>query len=110
MTQEWQVIKPLLYDLRSLSCSAGHGDLKQLSNEHQQIVDILTGRKNQDKPNIFKGLVKFFKVNSSPEEKKKFVTVIFPAIIDLAIDHEDVIPKAGLQYSYKQSGIPSLFK
>ncbi|XP_033761051.1 LOW QUALITY PROTEIN: uncharacterized protein LOC117342872 [Pecten maximus] len=101
----WQVVQALLGNLKNLSQSL-QGDLKELCKEHQAIVDISNGLGETEETHwgecILYGLVKFLKKQANKEERRVFLQSTFPAIIDLALDHPNVIPAKGIAYSKQQ--------
>ncbi|OWF51527.1 uncharacterized protein LOC110449053 [Mizuhopecten yessoensis] len=101
----WQVVHALLADLKNLS-QALQGDLKELCKEHQTIVDISNGLGDTEETHwgecALYGLVKYLKKQASKEERRLFLQSTFPAIIDLALDHPNVIPPQGIAYSKQQ--------
>ncbi|XP_069104983.1 uro-adherence factor A-like [Argopecten irradians] len=103
--ETWQVVQALLGNLKNLSQSL-QGDLKELCKEHQTIVDISNGLGDTEETSwgecILYGLVKFLKKQASKEERRVFLQSTFPAIIDLALDHPNVIPAQGIPYSKQQ--------
>ncbi|XP_060065786.1 uncharacterized protein LOC132546105 [Ylistrum balloti] len=105
--ETWQVVQALLGDLKNLSQSV-NGDLKELCKEHQTIVNICNGLGDTEETNwgensLF-GLAKFLKKQANKEERRLFLQSTFPAIIDLALDHPEVIPSQGIGYSKQQQG------
>lgn len=107
MKETWQVVEGLLGNLKNLSQSP-HCELKELAKEHETIVNISNGY--GDLMDVrwgectLYGLVKYLKKQASREERRVFLQSTFPAIIDLALDHPNVIPEDGLRYSRQQQG------
>ena len=83
-------------------------DLKKLAECHQRIYNTNLGHMEQPDiqwgSSVFYGLVKYLRKHASSEEREHFLKETFPAIIDLGLMIETLLPTEGIVISEQQKG------
>ena len=83
-------------------------DLTKLAECHQRIFNTNIGQVGKPDVSwgncILYGLIKYLRKPSKSEEKEHFLKVTFPAIIELALKVETLLPTEGIVISEQQVG------
>ncbi|XP_052245457.1 uncharacterized protein LOC127854454 isoform X2 [Dreissena polymorpha] len=102
----WWIIKDKLISLRN-DCLQHHLDMQSLAVRHQSMVDF--SKDCSDRPpkpwykTLFAGLCKYFDQAAHVAELPTFLVETFPAIIDLALEIEILLPTEGISISSQQT-------
>ena len=88
-------------------------DLTKLAECHQRIFNTNIGQIGKPDVSwgncILYGLIKYLRKPSKSDEKEHFLKVTFPAIIELALKVETLLPTEGIVISEQQVGEDMLF-
>ena len=82
-------------------------ELSKIAEAHQALVDINQGL-GETTPSygncLLYGLVKYQRKYASAEDTARFLTVVLPTIIDLALKVETLLPTDGITICPQQKG------
>ena len=82
--------------------------MKTVAIEHQSIINISTGIGDygslEYKQTVFYPLAQFFTSKATATEREHFLRETLPAIIDLALKVESLLPTEGIAVSEQQNG------
>ncbi|XP_053404652.1 uncharacterized protein LOC123553897 [Mercenaria mercenaria] len=106
--EHWWRVKDKLHQLKEDCLQREDFDVQAIAEAHQIVVDVNQGVFITEHVNwgetVYYGLVKYFRKHATVEERRQFVKITFPSIIDLGLDIEALHPTDGIDINEQQKG------